>query len=151
MIYHNISIKHCPGRFSLVGWTWPAAHSLLRTWVVKPPTEVLKKLKPEDRPCHLGVILKGQFYVYKADAVTVESVNRAKGTPFKVGFFRAQSVIEHKTISCVCCWILKIDHIVYLDFSPDRWIETEVSLWDGTSMELPLLGVLPGCWAPGTI
>ena len=56
--------------------------------MVKPPENVMKKLKPEDGPCNLGVILRGQFYVYKVDPVTVESVNRAKGTAFKVGYFQ---------------------------------------------------------------
>ena len=94
------------GYFRMVGWTWPAPDSLLRTWVVKPPTEVLKKLKPEDKPCNVGVILRGQFYIYKADPVTVESVNSAKGTAFKVGYYSGHLVLSTKQfhLYAVCCW-----------------------------------------------
>ena len=42
--------------------------SLLRTWVVSAPEIIRKKLKKEDSLCKLGVILRGQVYVYRADA-----------------------------------------------------------------------------------
>ena len=35
--------------------------------------------------------------------------------------------------------------------APDRWMETEVSPCRGSSMGLPPLGGMPGCWAPGII
>ena len=57
----------------------------LRTWVVGAPETVLKKLKQEDSVCRLGVILRGQVYVYRADASRVDAVNKAYNTTFKAG------------------------------------------------------------------
>ena len=52
---------------------------------MKAPDRVLKRLKPDQKTCTLGVILKGQFYVYKADSSRVESINASKNQQFKVG------------------------------------------------------------------
>ena len=43
--------------------------------VVSAPEIIRKKLKKEDSLCKLGVILRGQVYVYRADASRVDAVN----------------------------------------------------------------------------
>lgn len=59
--------------------------ALLRTWVVSAPEIIRKKLKKEDSLCKLGVILRGQVYVYRADASRVDAVNKFYNTTFKAG------------------------------------------------------------------
>ena len=65
---------------------------------MNPPDAVLKRLAAKDSACKLGVILRGQFYVYKVDGFRVHELNTQLSQNFKVG--TSDLLIPHK----LCSW-----------------------------------------------
>ena len=67
---------------------------LFRTWTVKAPDATLKQLAKDDVTCSIGVILRGQFYVYGCGEKQVAAINKATGQNFKVGMGNRQDSVQ---------------------------------------------------------